>query len=147
MDERLLRFFKKINFNDISSFDECTLKECVVNKKENYWTLRITSENIININSLISLIALCKDGVDDVKKINIEMFYNNEKDEDILDYFLYYFNKEASNNKSLSTIDVDKITCVDKVINIEVSTKMDEKNIKSIQNRIFKQINELGIKD
>ena len=39
MDERLLRFFKKINFNDVSSFDEATLKECVVNKKESYWTL------------------------------------------------------------------------------------------------------------
>ena len=50
MDERLLRFFKKINFNDVSSFDEATLKECVVNKKESYWTLKINSANIININ-------------------------------------------------------------------------------------------------
>ena len=82
MDERLLRFFKKINFNDVASFDECTLRECVINKKGNYWTLKIDANNIINVNSLSSLITLCKDGIEDVKKINIEMYYQNEDDKD-----------------------------------------------------------------
>ena len=146
MDERLLRFFKKINFNDVSSFDEATLKECVVNKKESYWTLKINSANIININSLISLITLCKDGIDDVKKINIEMYYDNEDDNDVLDYFIYFFNKEVENNKSLSTIDVDKIECHDKTINISVPTDMDVKNIKGVERKILNNISLLGIK-
>lgn len=147
MDERLIRFFKKINFNDISSFDECTLKECIVNKKENYWTLKINSTNIININSLVSLITLCKDGIDDVKKINIQMFYDNEDDKDVLDYFMYFFNKEVSNNKSLSTIDVDKITCDNKIITIEVLTETDEKNIKDIEKKILNNLSLLGVNE
>ena len=147
MDERLLRFFKKINFNDVASFDECTLKECIVNKKDNYWTLKINSKNIININSLISLITLCKDGIEEVKKINIEMFYENEDDKDILDYFIHFLRKEIDNNKSLSTIDLDKITCVDKTINIIVATDMDKLNIKQVQKNILHSISLLGIND
>ena len=147
MDERLLRFFKKINFNDVASFDTCTLKECIVNKKDNYWTLKINADNIININSLISLISLCKDGIADVNRINIEMFYDNEDDKDILDYFIYYFRKEVDNNKSLSTIDINKITCDNKIINIEVSTDMDKTNIKSVEKNILNNISSLGIKD
>ena len=147
MDERLLRFFKKISFNDVASFDECTLKECIVNKKDNYWTLKIFSPKIININSLLSLISLCKDGIEEVKKINIEMYYDNQDDLDILDYFMYYFRKEIDNNKSLTTIDLDKITCTDRTINIEVISDMDKKNIESIKKNILGELDLLGLKN
>ena len=147
MDERLLRFFKKINFNDIASFDECTLRECIVNKKDNYWTLKIDSINLVNINSLISLINLCKDGIEDVKKINIEMYYENEDDKDILDYYIYFFKKEVANNHSLETIDLDKITCENKIINIDVSTEIDKSIINTINKNIINKLSLLGIKN
>ena len=85
MDERLLRFFKLVNFNDIITFEDATLKEMVVNRRENTWTLRINAKNIIPIKAMINLKKLCADGVDDVKKINIEMYYENINSDDVLE--------------------------------------------------------------
>jgi len=44
MDEKLLRFFKLVNYNDVLAFEQATLKDMVVNRKENTWTLRIIAK-------------------------------------------------------------------------------------------------------
>ena len=69
MDEKLLRFFKKVNFNDAISFEEAALKEMSVNTKANTWTLHINAKNVINIKSMLNLKRLCADGIENVKKI------------------------------------------------------------------------------
>ena len=51
MDEKLLRFFKLIGFNDIIAFEEASLKDMVINRKEHTWLLRINAKNIINVYS------------------------------------------------------------------------------------------------
>ena len=35
MDDKLLRFFKLINYNDVLAFENCKLKDMVINKKDN----------------------------------------------------------------------------------------------------------------
>ena len=94
MDEKLLRFFKKINFNDVESFDECKLKECSINKKDNTWTLKIESPNLVNVNSVIKLINLCRDGIDSVDHIYIQMIYESLNPNDVLEYYIYFFNQD-----------------------------------------------------
>ena len=68
MDEKLLRFFKLVNYNDVLAFEQATLKDMVVNRKENTWTLRIIAKEIIPIQSMLQLRRLCADGAEDVKK-------------------------------------------------------------------------------
>ena len=93
MDEKLLRFFKLVNYNDAIAFENASLKDMIVNTKDNSWTLRIIADNIINISSIINLKKLCADGVDKVDKINIEISYNSLNPDDVLEYFIYFFNK------------------------------------------------------
>lgn len=145
MDDRLLRFFKLINFNDVIAFENATLKEMVVNTKQNFWTLRIHSSEVININSLMTLKRLCQDGVDKVKKINIELTYDTISEDDVLEYFIYFLNKVISSSPSLLGIDTDKIKIDDEVIIIEVLSKMEESSIKKEVKKILKQLEELGI--
>ena len=89
MDEKLLRFFKKIGYNDAIAFESASLRDMEINRKEHSWLININAKEIININSLMNLKKLCKDGIDDVKRIDIRIFYEELKPEDVLEYFLY----------------------------------------------------------
>ena len=44
MDEKLIRFFNKINYNDIAQFEDAKLVNMVINKKENTWLLNINAK-------------------------------------------------------------------------------------------------------
>lgn len=145
MDDKLLRFFKLVNYNDAIAFENATLKDMVVNTKENTWTLRINADELINITSLLNLKRLCADGVENVKKINIELTYSDIKSDAVLEYFLYFLDKVLENNPSLSGLDVDKIKIDDEVIIIEVTSKIEETTLKKECKKITKTLEELGI--
>lgn len=145
MDEKLLRFFKLVNFNDAIAFENATLKDMVVNTKENSWTLRIIAENIININSIMNLKRLCADGVDKVSKINIEITYNNINPDDVLEYFIYFLNKVINQNPSLLGVNTDNIHIDDEVIIVEVTSKIEETTLKKECKKISKTMEDLGI--
>ena len=60
MDEKLLRFFKLVGYNDVIAFENAHLKDMVINKRENTWTLRINAKSIINLTSILNLKKLCR---------------------------------------------------------------------------------------
>ena len=64
MDEKLIRFFNKINYNDIAQFEDAKLVNMVINKKENTWLLNINAKEIIDIDAMIKLIKICNEGID-----------------------------------------------------------------------------------
>lgn len=145
MDEKLLRFFKLVNFNDVIAFENATLKDMIVNRKENTWTLRITAKEIISVKAMINLTKLCADGVDDVKKIFIQMYYENMAPVDILEYFLYFIDTIIENNPSLSGLNKDSIRIDDDIIIIEVLSKIEETVLKKECKKIMKKMADLGI--
>ncbi len=145
MDDKLLRFFKYINYNDVIAFENAHLQEIVVNTKTNTWTLKIHSKDLINYRSLLNLKNLCADGIDKVKKINIELTYDNINPDDVLEYFIYYIDKVIENNPSLSTIDKDKIKIDNEIILVEVASKNEETTLKRECKKIIKNLSELGI--
>ena len=145
MDEKLLRFFKLVNYNDAIAFENASLKDMIVNTKDNSWTLRIIADNIININSIINLKKLCADGVDKVDKINIEISYNSLNPDDVLEYFIYFFNKVINQNPSLSGVNTDKIKIDDEVIIVEVTSKIEETTLKKECKKISRNLESLGI--
>ncbi len=145
MDEKLLRFFKLINFNDVISFEDCHLKDMVVNRRDNTWTLRISSKEIIPIESMLRLKKLCSEGIDNVEKIYIQMFYEHLDEALVLDYFLYYFNNLIEENPSLGGIDKDKIHIDGEVIIIEVTSKIEETILKKECRKIIKKLEDMDI--
>ena len=130
MDEKLLRFFKLVGYNDVIAFENAHLKDMVINKRENTWTLRINAKSIINLTSILNLKKLCIDGVDDVKHIYIEMNYEELASDSILEYFIHFLDEVISESPSLSGIDKDKIRVDDDVIIVEVASKIEETTLK-----------------
>ncbi|HQC83478.1 MAG TPA: PolC-type DNA polymerase III [Bacilli bacterium] len=146
MDEKLLRFFKKINFNDVESFDECKLKECSINKKDNTWTLKIESPNLVNVNSVIKLINLCRDGIDSVDHIYIQMIYESLNPNDVLEYYIYFFNQEKKHDKSLNVVDVDNIKINDNTFIVETLSSIESKIVNKVSRNILDNMSKLGIR-
>lgn len=135
MDDKLLRFFKLVNFNDCLAFEDATLKDMVVNRKENTWTLRINAKDIVDLNAMLSLKRLCSDGVDDVKHIYIEMTYENLDSERIIEYFMHYLDILIEANPSLSGLNRDLIRIDDEIIIVEVTSKIEETILKKSAKR------------
>ena len=106
MDEKLLRFFKKINFNDVASFDEVKLLNCVVNSKNNTWTINLSSAELVPVYAMTNLKRLCLSGIDDVNHIYINIEYANLDPELVLDYFTYYLDKIINDNSSLTNEEI-----------------------------------------
>ena len=145
MDDKLLRFFKKISFNDVEAFENCHLKECVINRKENTWTIRIIGDELVPVSSIIQLKTLCADGLEEVNKINIEIEYTHLDPNIVLDYFLYYLDIIIKEFPSLSGINKDNIYIDDDVIIIEVVSKSEETLLKKETKKIIKKLETLGI--
>lgn len=130
MDDKLLRFFKKLNFNDILFFENASLKDMSINKQENTWTVRINSSEVIPVNVMVKLKNLASEGLEDVKSIYIKMFYSSVSDESILEYFMYYFKLMIKDNPSLSSISENNISIDDKTIKIKIASLAEEKLLK-----------------
>ena len=90
MDEKLLRFFKKIGYNNAIAFEDATFLNMEIDNKKKQWTINIKAPEVININSVMTLKNICKDGIDDVKKIDIHIYYDHIESDAVLEYFLYF---------------------------------------------------------
>ena len=145
MDERLLKFFKKIGFNDVVSFEDAEFISCIIHKKENTWTINMSAPEIINRSSMMSLLKLCNEGVDDVKSIEIKIKYETYDPEMVLEYFNYFFDKIIEKHPSLSGIDKERINVTDDVINIDVISPKEEESIKKSEKTILSNLKKVGI--
>ena len=146
MDDKLLRFFKKIGFNDIVSFENASFVSCTIHKKTNTWTIKISAPEIIPLSSMMSLKKLCSDGLDDVNSIDIIINYENLNHELVLEYFNYFFEKIIKDQVSLSGIDTNLITIgEDNTINIDVTSEMEKKLIKASEKSILEHLKDVGI--
>ena len=145
MDDKLLRFFKKIGFNDIVSFENASFDSCIIHKKTNTWTIKINAPEIIPVSSMMSLKKLCLEGLDDVNSIDIVIKYENLNPELVLEYFNYFFKKIVKEQISLSGIDTDLITITDDTINVDVTSTMERTIIKNEEKKILKDLSDVGI--
>lgn len=146
MDEKLLRFFKKINYNDVIAFENAKLQEVVINRKNNTWLLRINAPEVVSLPSMINLKRIASEGLEEVSKIFVEMHYDNQDSEDIKDYFLYFFNEAIKDNPSLKVIDTDKIIIDGANITFEVASDYDCEELNKECRKIQKKLDDFGIK-
>ena len=147
MDDKLVRFFNKIKFNDIEEFKNSKVVKVTINKNDITWTVYIENEKCINVEAAENLINVSKKGLEDVKSIKI--IYENKTitNNDIRNYFKYLLNEVVKDSPALSSILNNEITIVDDVITIEVISDIEEKLIKKESKKILEKLNQLGLRD
>ncbi len=145
MDEKVIRFFKKINFEEVDAFNSSKISKVVINKLSNEWTVYIENYNPIDIDTLINLVEHAKKGIEGVNSINI--VYDNKfvSDEFIIDSFKYFLNKIIKEKPSYSSLINNNIFINDDVITIEVISDIEETNVKKVKKDILKDLETIGL--
>ena len=146
-DDKLVRFFNAIDFNneDLKYYENASLKEVLLRRKENRMTM------IININELPPIDAFKEtyvkaktlDGADEVRF----KFITENSNLYFKEYFEYYFDILVSKCPMLKCIDKTKITYEDNIINIEVLNPAEQRKIEEIKEKIEIFLSDMGFQD
>ena len=140
MDDKLIRFFNKINFDEIDDFEGVKVSKVVINKQKESWIVYLQSDKVINPESMIKLINKAKDGIENVNMIDIKISYSNINDEDIIKYFKYFLDQKVIDNVSLQSIINNDFKVENNEISVEVISKMEANLIDSFNDEFSKYL-------
>ena len=146
--KELYRFFKSINFTDKNgSFKDAKIEKVVINKQTEKFRVYINCVNVIDINIIDSLYLAAKNKINGLKEVEISLIYQNIKEEDIIKYFQALLEKIVSKRPSLVGLKDAKINCTDQKICLEVSSKIEEKELNRKKQDIIKKLKDYGFID
>ena len=148
MNEVLVRFFNKINFlYEESDFKNVSVDRVVVNKKAKTWDVFLVALKPIDIDVLKKLKEHSKNGVDDIKEINIYVSIKEVSLNDVLNAFNYFVKELAINNPSMSSLLENEIKVSDEVICVEVINKAERMVLLDKEKQIIKNLKDYGYGD
>ena len=120
MDDKLIRFFNKINFDEVDDFEGVKVSKVVINKQKESWIVYLQSDKVVNPEAMIKLINKAKNGIENVNTIDIKTDYSNILDEDIIKYFTSLSSKLKSLNRD--NIDDEINAILDDILELIHST-------------------------
>ena len=147
MDDKLVRFLNKINFECIEAFNNSKVIKVTINRQDSTWNVYIENDVCVDIEDALNLIEVAKRGIDGVNSINVIFDNINIKEEDVISYFKYLLNDVVKESPALSSIVNNNITVNEDVITIEVISEIEEKLIKKESKKILKRLEQLGFND
>ena len=147
MDDKLVRFFNKINFENIDNFKDSKVTKVTINRQDSTWNVYIKNGVCVSVENALELIDVSKKGIDGVESINIIFENTNITNQDIIDCFKYLLNDLVCVSPALSSIVNNNISVNDDIITIEVISEIEEKLIKKESKKIIKKLEQLGFKD
>ncbi len=144
MDNKLLRFFNEINFDEayFEYFKDAKIDKVEVNTKKKTWIIHISFLNLIDIETFKILCDKCKD----FKKIDKIYFkFKYEIGNELLpDYFYYYFDKLTSKCPMLEGIKNNNIVFEDNIIKVETLNKIQLNKMSELIPSIKEFLNDIG---
>jgi len=143
MDEKLIRFFNKIDLNEEhrSCFLDAKLDSVVVDTHEESWSLYIQLKKMISVSTFKALCTKSKT-LKEVKKVYF--IFKHEDDSLLNNYINYIFNNYQEKCPMLNSIKESDITVNDKTIKIEVANKTEYDKILTIKDSMLNFLSEMG---
>lgn len=143
MDSKLEKFFKTINLSEENSsrFFGATLKNVVVNREEESWTLYIELKNMIQIDVYNEICEKSK-SLPSVKKVYF--VFKHEDKEYLKEYFFYAFKNIQDKCPTLNSIKEEDIQIEETTIKIEVANSAELEKISSIKSEIQDFLKNMG---
>jgi len=131
MTDELKRFFKSIDFNcDEDVFKNANIKKVIYLKKKDIFEVFIENDKVFPIDIVLSLFKQADLGINKEKKCVVRLEYTNVFEEDVLSYLKYLINEVVDKRPSLVNLKSSKIVIDEDVITLEVSTKLEEAEVK-----------------
>ena len=145
MDEKLIRFFNKINYiYNEENFIGAEVLKVIVNRINKSWDVHIKKSTPIKLDVVKSLKNICKDGIDDVKTIDLTLIYDVIETNDVIDAIKFYLKDMVKKIPSLISLVENDIKLIDDVINVEITNKVEEDAIKKESQNIIKFLIDYG---
>ena len=146
MNEKMIRFFNKINFDyNKDDFINAEVEKVIVNRNNKSWNVFIKNDKPFNIGVIYSLKKLCKKGIDDINSIDITLLYNEILEIDIIQAFKFYIELMSKKTPSLSCLLESDIKLDNNIIKIEITNKVEENAIKKESEKISKYFIDYGL--
>ena len=139
MDDKLLRFLEKIEFNPefYSFFNGAKVKQVVVNNKLKKWMIYLSLEEILPINVFLELQNLRRN-IKEVEKI--EYFFDVKNLSMLEEYFTYFLTDLSKDIPTLNTIMDNEIKYDKDKVTVEVINKMELNKFKTVTDELEKKL-------
>ena len=149
MNDSLTRFFESINFTPSSdeAFQSVTIDKVVLNKKEESFSVYLSSKGLINIPDIKKLVSCASKGINGEKKCKLIFSYEDVTDEDIINYVSLMINMLAKKRPSLVSLENTKIEKDKDIIIIDVSSKIEELELGKELKKITTALSNYGLPD
>ena len=146
MDDKLLRFLEKIEFNPefYSFFNGAKVKQVVVNNKLKKWMICLSLEEILPINVFLELQNLRRN-IKEVEKI--EYFFDVKNLSMLEEYFTYFLTDLSKDIPTLNTIMDNEIKYDKDKVTVEVINKMELNKFKTVTDELEKKLQMVGFKN
>ena len=143
-DEKLLRFFNAVNFNDSLTqyFKDYAVKEVLLEQKTNTMRLVLECDDLVPI-SVFKELYISGNTLKGVYKVIYKFIVKNNT-KYLEDYFNYYFDKLVSKCPMLECIDREKIKFNDNIIDITVLNNVEKNKIESLKEKIEIFLSDMG---
>ena len=145
MNDKLVRFFEKINFiYNESDFFETEVVKVVVNKLDKSWNVYLKNPKPIKVDVIKELKIVCDKGIVDVSTIKLTFSYDNVDKVDVVNAVKSYILDLIKNSPSLGSLEESEIIIENNKINIEVTNKFEESVIEKESENIKQFLNDYG---
>ncbi len=141
------KFLEKVNFTETKPFENTDVKRVVVHKLDNTWTIYIANQTPLDVEVISRLKSVCKEGFENVKRVDIEIENDTFTDADTLSYIKYYMGVLSTKSPALKSLKGNEITVKNNLIKIEVTNQVESNLITSKKDKILNWFTKMGFKD
>ncbi len=138
------RFLEKVNFTETEPFKETDVKKVVAHKLDSTWTIYIANPRPLDVEVISKLKGVCKEGFENVKRVDIEVENSSFTDADTLSYIKYYLGILSTKSPALKSLKGNDITVKNNLIKIEVTNQVEENLITSKKDKILNWFTKMG---
>ncbi|MBO4246127.1 MAG: PolC-type DNA polymerase III [Bacilli bacterium] len=148
MEKNLERFLKSIDYNEnLDVLNNAAVNKVVYIKKEDLYEVHIKNDIILPLDIVLSLIEKSSKGINQTDKCFIKFCYDEIKEDIVIDYINYLFNKLKSKKASLVSLNKEDLKIVDHEIIIDVSSKTEVEKLNNELKKLKKHLGDFGIED
>jgi DNA polymerase-3 subunit alpha (Gram-positive type) len=146
MSDELKRFFDAIEFYPESElFASSEIEKVVYLKQKDVYEVYLNLMNVLPYKVLKELLNQASLGIKKEKNCVIRLSYNNVSNEDVLKYVKELIKELVEKRPSLINLNDSNITIDDEIITIEVSSKLEELEVKKEGKGIAAKLYSFGL--
>ncbi len=146
MNDEIKRFFKSIEYYPEEKwFSKANILKVIYKKQSDTFEVHLELEKVLPLEVISELLTCASKGLNHEKKCTIKFYYQTITPVDIKDYMNAFILELIQKRPSLVNLKDSNLTIDDDIITIEVSTKLEEREVKKEGKELAIKLNNYGL--